>query len=99
VEILVLQLKLTGFDFRKIEDVINESSEVLALSPEYVSVPFLLLIQPSFGEQIRHTQQRVERGADLVANIREKGDFSLSCPLSRLLSFPRLVTGDIKLDQ
>src|SRR4029077_4413722 len=67
-----LQLQPPGLDFRKIEDVVDQSQKGASGLLDSGQVFPLLVREPGIERQFRHTDDGVHRGADLVAHIGQK---------------------------
>src|SRR5687768_12451045 len=72
VEINGLKGQLAGFDFREIEDVVNDSQESFAAGFDGFGVVFLLFGKGSVQEEIAHANDAVHGSADFMAHGRQK---------------------------
>ena len=68
-----LERQLPGFDLRKVEDVVEDGQQVLAVPADRVEVVGLLgRCQPGVGEEVGVAEDRRHRRADLVADVGQK---------------------------
>ncbi len=80
---------MPGLDLRQVENVVDQHQKIVARRIDGARELDLLLGQPLFGivgEQFRQDQQRVERGAQLVAHIGKE----IGLVLARLFELARL---------
>ena len=70
-KIVVLQAKLSGFDFRKIENVVDDGHQVPAGLADFLEALDLLRRRPRV-QQMGKAQYRIHRRADLVAHVGQK---------------------------
>src|SRR5688572_28259840 len=85
-------IKLTGFDFRQIEDIVDQLEQMLAGRMNRLEVLLGISFVASVPalEQLRKTQDRVHRCADVVAHISEKLALRLVRSLRLLFCFAQL---------
>ena len=69
VELRLLQLKLTGFDFGKIQDVVDESQQHFPGEPDLPQVVGLLLVEVRFRHELRCGEDGMDGSPDLMAGI------------------------------
>ena len=72
---VVLKDKLAGFDFRQIEDGIDDLQQMLASGFDLVEPVNLRWIQSGTAQEIGHAGDGVERGADFMAHVGDKAAF------------------------
>ena len=75
VESLEVQLHLAGLDLREIEDVVDEDQQVLAGSGDFLQIGIEIEEVPLdriLLQHLRETEDRVERGTQLVTHVREE---------------------------
>ena len=87
VEIGVLQLQFSGFDLGQIQHVIKNRKEVPGGGSNLVQSPGLLGGRSGPLQQVGQPQDRVHRGANLVAHVGQKGALG---PVGGFGSLPRL---------
>ena len=63
-----VQLELAGLDLRKVEDVVDQPEQRLAAAARDLGEAALLVVELGLEQQPRHADDRVHRGADLVAH-------------------------------
>jgi hypothetical protein len=98
-----LDVHLAGLDLREIEDVVDQGQQVLAGLGDVVDVVGLLGRQhpkPLRRQHARHPDDRVERGAQLVAHPRQELALGPAGRLGFLLGLPQrrlfLALGDVR---
>ena len=94
VEGHALDLQVSGFDLREVEDVVDHREQVLGRSAHGLRVVVLLGRQRRVQQQARHADHAVERRADLVAHVGEKlalGAAAVFGALAGRVQFRRLV--------
>ena len=69
IEVDHFNIELAGFYFRKVEDVVDDSQQMLAGALNLLDVIGLLGRQLGFQGQVGHADDGVHRGADFVAHI------------------------------
>ena len=72
---LGLDLHMPRLDLREVEDVIDESQQIVARRLDCLSVTHLLLAQPSgviVGEQLCEDQERVQGRPEFVRHVRQE---------------------------
>ena len=82
---LVFQRELAGLDLGQVQHRIDELQQVFAGYLQLVQPLRLLLRQAGAAQQIGHARDRVERRADLVRHVGQKGALGDVCGFRRLL--------------
>ena len=72
VERLVLQFQFSGFDFRKIENVVDDGQEGFAAGAYGVDGVALVVVKGRFEQEAGHTDDAIHRSADFVRDGGEK---------------------------
>src|SRR2546425_4818055 len=70
-----LELHATRFDLRQIQDVVDEGQQMAARPEDVAQVVLLLgvdLAEHPLEQDLRETDDGVERGPELVAHVREE---------------------------
>ncbi len=80
-----LQGELPGFDAREVQNVVDDGDEVLARVVENVDVLALTAAELGLAQQVGHADDRVQRGAYLVAHGRQKPTLGVARRLGFLL--------------
>ena len=73
----LLEIHFARFDFRKIENVVNDPQQVLGRAVDLVDIVFLLRREIGLQGQVRHTDNGIHRRADFVTHIGQKIGFGL----------------------
>ena len=69
---MLLQLDLPGFDFREVENVVDDVQKIVAGAAKHAHVLALFVVERRFRQQLRHAQQRVHGRADFVTHAGQK---------------------------
>ncbi|VVN69660.1 hypothetical protein PS685_04959 [Pseudomonas fluorescens] len=72
IERNAVEHQLAGFDFRKIENLVDDAQQVVGRFFDGVQVVELARGQLAFLQQVGKTEDTVERGADFVAHVGQK---------------------------
>ena len=88
IELDVLQLHLSRFDFGKVEYVVDDGEQGFAAAAKDADKFLLLRIERGLPQQVSHAKDRVHRSADLVTHPREKLALGLRRPLQFATEFP-----------
>ena len=67
-----VELELSGFDLRDVEDLVDDRHHVLARAGDLLGVAALLVVQVGVEQQLVHPDHAVHRRPDLVAHVREE---------------------------
>ena len=74
VEVALLELEVAGLDLRDVQDVVDDQQQLLARGAGGRRVLALLVVELGVEQQLRHPDDAVERGPDLVAHVgQERG--------------------------
>ena len=73
IEVRAFEMQLPGLHFREVEDVADHAEQALRASANGGAVVALTLVQVGGQKEIRHTDDTIHRGANLVAHVREEG--------------------------
>jgi len=98
---LFAELKLTGVDPRKIENIVDDTQQEPAALVDVLGVSLLLRVQPSRDagrEHLREADDRVERGPQFVAHIGEELRFGPTGGLGALLALGQRGIGHFEFD-
>ncbi|HKP04767.1 MAG TPA: hypothetical protein VJU77_15550 [Chthoniobacterales bacterium] len=68
----IFQLHLAGFDLGKIQDIVDQPKERMSGGFRHVEILPLGAIETRFEDQVRHADDAVHRGANLVAHVRDE---------------------------
>jgi len=71
------ELQFTRLDFRKIEDVIDNSQERSSRDPDFLHIVLLILSELRLQEQIGESKNGVHRGPDLMTHAGEEAALDL----------------------
>ena len=88
-----LDFQTAGLDLGKVQDVVDQAHEVFAAGVDGIQIFLtLILVVPSnpFAEKVRESEDRVQRGADLVAHVGQELALGDIGRLGRFLGFPKL---------
>ena len=80
-----IELHLAGFDLGEVQDVVDQLQQLAAGIKDAPQVVLLARRQRVSAHQVRKTQHRVHRRADLVAHVGQEGALGLVGRVSRLL--------------
>ena len=103
VEGFLNQFEFAGLDLGKIENFVDQRGQGRAGGADRLDIVALFGFERRIAEQIRHAQNAIERGADLMAHGCEEAGFGLVGGLSpltggsRFLQFPDFVTQIFKI--
>ena len=75
VEVDVFDGQFTGFDFREVENVVDDAEQMLARLLNLADVTFLAGIEVGFQGEVGHADDGVHRSADFVRHVGEKFGF------------------------
>ena len=78
-ETAFLKLQFAGLDFREIQDVVDDAQQRARGVVDLAHIVMLARIELGFEGQIRHAQDRVHGGADLVAHIGQEHRLGVGC--------------------
>ena len=97
-----LQLDLTGLDFGKIKNVIDDGQQQFPGTLQRMDVIPLVVIEGRFSQQLAHTENGVHRRADFMAHPRQKFALGPTGDLGLLLgdaqgSFQSLALQDFRI--
>ncbi len=70
-----VKVDLAGFDFGKIEDIVDKGQQVFGSEFDRFDVLPLFGVQRSCFQQARHADDRVERRADFMAHVGQEDAF------------------------
>src|SRR5208337_4271805 len=68
VKIDLFETKMTAFDLREVEDIVDEAQQRVAGGPGDTHVSALLRSQGAFPQQLAHSDDSVHRGAYFMAH-------------------------------
>ncbi len=88
--------ELAGLDLREVQDVIDDAEQVLARALDLAEVILLARAQPRLVQQMGHADDRVHRGADLVAHVGQEAALGARSVLGQLACAAHFV-GDMTL--
>ena len=65
-------IQLAGFDLGEIQNVVNNPQQRIGRRLNLIQIILLFGCQLGFQRQVAHTDNRIHRGADLVAHVGQK---------------------------
>src|SRR5262249_25595932 len=95
----LVELELTGFDLRKIENVVDDVYEMITTRPDRLDELLPPLVEARISKQRRHSDDGVHRCADLVAHVGEKFRLGLSRGLGSELGALEVGLRPLSLDE
>ena len=100
IEIDDFERKFSGFDFREVQDVVDDTQQISGAGADGFDVFPLLLGQPRVGQQAGHAGDGVHRRTDFVAHVGQElrlGAGAFQSGLAGLLAFQfgQLAEGDV----
>src|SRR6266849_281819 len=94
------ELQFSGFDFRKIQDVVEDRHQRVGGSFDSSEVVALLVAELGVESEVGHSDDAVHRRADLVAHVGEEFAFRAICAFSGQLGGSEMaVVSDRKTEQ
>ena len=72
IDIQLLEFELAGFDFREVQNVVDDGQQRRAAVADGLCVITLQAVKLRVEQELGHAEHAVHRRADLVAHVREK---------------------------
>ena len=75
IDRIVGDLQAVGFDFRQVENIVDDSQQCLARGLDRVDLFLLILVERRLGQQFGHANDAGHRRADLMAHVGQEAPF------------------------
>ena len=95
----MLELELSRFDLREVENVVDDGQEMVAAGPDRLRDLSLLVVERRVREQRRHADDGVHGRPDLVAHVGEELRLGLGGRLGHRFGVLELGLGPLSLDE
>ncbi len=97
VHVDALEVQLSGFDLRKVEDVVDDGEQARGAVADRFRMVALHPIQIGVEQQLRHADHAVHRRPDLVAHVGQELGFHLGGEFGPILGLQQFGIGQLEI--